>query len=205
MSIWVTSDHHFRHANILKYCNRDFPDIERHDNSLIEVWNSVVSAGDTVYHLGDFTLGNVRSAREIFVQLNGSIKILGNSWHHDQRWILHSYHFETLSGFTYIDLPIVVLEPEEAKCSAPIIMCHYPFEIWDRKHYGSIHFHGHSHSELHRVHNRLDVGVDMAYKLFGEYRPFSLHEAISIANGYYEEDYDGRLDNTSDQLSVTTG
>jgi calcineurin-like phosphoesterase family protein len=156
------------------------------DNDLIVQWNKRVYPDDTVYHLGDLTLKN--SIADVIFQLNGNIRILSTPWHHDRNW-LKTLATKQLVEFGKIELldSIVVLD-DKIKYSVPIILCHYAFEIWDRKHYDSIHFHGHSHGELHRIHNRLDVGVDMAYKLLGYYSPFSLHEAISLANGYYEGD-----------------
>lgn len=190
--IWLTGDHHFRHFNIIKYCNRPFESIEEHDQTLIDAWNKCVMDGDTVYYLGDFTLGNVQAVREIVPFLKGKIRLLTNEWHHDGRWLSD---WDDIYPAIYFEEALIVLD-DKKKFPVPIVLCHYPFEVWDRKHYGAIHFHGHSHGELHRIHNRLDVGVDMAYKLLGSYRPFSMHEALSFATGYYEE---GRHGNLSDE------
>lgn len=187
MTIWITSDTHFGHANILKYCNRSFANIEEHDNALINAWNSVVKQDDEVFHLGDFTLAGTEFAEKMLRRLNGRMFLLLNRWHHDKRWIYGVD--DTIFDF----MPsIVVMDINDIKNSMPIVMCHYPLEVWDRKHYGAIHFHGHSHGFLRRIHNRLDIGVDVAHRILGSYRPFSLHEATSFANGYYEENYNGR-------------
>ncbi|MBX3075784.1 hypothetical protein KF707_22435 [Candidatus Obscuribacterales bacterium] len=56
MNTWFTSDHHFGHTNIIKYCNRPFNSVA-HMNALMEVdWNSIVAPEDTVYYLGDFAM-----------------------------------------------------------------------------------------------------------------------------------------------------
>jgi calcineurin-like phosphoesterase family protein len=190
MTIFVTADQHFSHKTIIQYSSRPFSNIEDHDEALITAWNETVSENDTVYHLGDFTLGNPKKARSLFARLNGNIKVVANPWHHDGYWLEINEHmtipfiygFSKSDGIVSIELPIIVLENvikiEGAKHSLPAIMCHYAFQEWDRSHYGAVHFHGHSHGTLPRIANRLDVGVDSAYLLTGKYRPFELNEAV---------------------------
>ena len=87
--IWVTSDTHFNHANIIKYCNRPFSSVEEMNEPIIANWNKVVSQGDTVYHLGDFALGNKSLIPDFLERLNGHISfIMGN---HDNLDIMKSF------------------------------------------------------------------------------------------------------------------
>ena len=51
--IWIVSDTHFNHTNIIRYCNRPYPGVWEMNEALIENWNSVVKEQDKVYHLGD--------------------------------------------------------------------------------------------------------------------------------------------------------
>jgi calcineurin-like phosphoesterase family protein len=93
MDYFVTSDTHFGHANIIRYCNRPFRDVEHMNEVLIRNWNQRIKPDDIVYHLGDFCFKNTSNAeargegqnknfRHYWDQLNG-IKFLveGN---HDQ-------------------------------------------------------------------------------------------------------------------------
>ena len=48
--IWFTSDTHFAHENIMKYCNRPFKTIEEHDRELIKRWNEKIGKNDIVFH-----------------------------------------------------------------------------------------------------------------------------------------------------------
>jgi calcineurin-like phosphoesterase family protein len=78
-NIWVISDTHFGHENIIKYCNRPFEDINHMDEYMIERWNSVVKPGDKVYHLGDVYMGSGERMAKNFPRLNGKKRlVLGN-------------------------------------------------------------------------------------------------------------------------------
>ena len=173
---WFTSDHHLGHENIIKYTERPYDSVQEMDEDLIKKWNSVVDIGDVVYHLGDFTLGGINTSKKYFSRLNGHVHILNNFWHHDKRWISNGYgNCYTKSDVVLIEDPILVLELEQI-----IVLSHYPQAIWDRKHYGAWHLHGHSHTNSVAEGKILDVGVDSAFALLGEYRPFSLSEVIEI-------------------------
>lgn len=77
--IYFTSDTHFGHQNIIKFCNRPFNSIQEHDKLLIDNWNSVVGLDDTVFHLGDFAFGGFPFWKNIRDQLNGHIiLVIGN-------------------------------------------------------------------------------------------------------------------------------
>jgi len=79
MNIFYSSDHHFFHKNILKYCPRPWNTIEEMNEGMIQRWNSVVGPDDVVYYLGDFAFGSVEKQRAIIVRLNGQkIIVRGN-------------------------------------------------------------------------------------------------------------------------------
>ena len=80
--IWVISDTHFNHNNIIKYCNRPFNDADEMNWHMVEKWNSVVKPSDKVYHLGDVYMGRGFSREytaNLMSKLNGHKRlILGN-------------------------------------------------------------------------------------------------------------------------------
>jgi len=187
MKLLFTGDQHFKHKRILGYANRPFADAEEMDAELIKRWNEVVDPDDKVFHLGDFIFGKPIDAAKYFAQLNGQIHVLANHWHHDRRWLPAnvgpSNVYISKSGHQVMILPpMVVLEFKEfGKDRYPLALtlCHYPLLVWDRKHYGAIHAFAHSHGKTEGEPGSIDVGIDNAYKLFGEYRPFSLEEILS--------------------------
>ena len=76
---WVTSDPHFFHANIIKYENRPFKNIDQMNKSIILRWNRIVRPNDLIFILGDFALASKKLITKIVRKLNGyKILVLGN-------------------------------------------------------------------------------------------------------------------------------
>lgn len=55
--MYLISDLHLNHKNVIRYCNRPFSSMKEMNRRLINNWNSVVNYTDTVYFLGDFSFG----------------------------------------------------------------------------------------------------------------------------------------------------
>lgn len=88
-------DTHFGHRNILRFDaikpHRPFNSIEEHDEELVRRWNSVVSKGDTVWHLGDFAFSS--KAIAIAGRLKGMKRlVLGNHDHYPTAEYLKYFH-----------------------------------------------------------------------------------------------------------------
>ena len=58
---FFTSDTHFNHANIIKFCNRPFKDVEQMNETLIANWNRTVGIDDTVFHLDDYNISSLHN------------------------------------------------------------------------------------------------------------------------------------------------
>jgi calcineurin-like phosphoesterase family protein len=77
--IFVCSDLHFNHKNIIEYEHRPWPDKEAMNEGLIQRWNAAVSDSDMVYMLGDVGFCGKTKATALVSRLNGyKILILGN-------------------------------------------------------------------------------------------------------------------------------
>lgn len=136
MKYFVTSDLHFSHKNIIKYCNRPFKNDVEMNSKIIQNWNNVVSVHDTTFILGDFMFSNsLDKIANIAYQLNGSkILILGN---HDT----YSKNEYLSAGFSevYEYIHEVYLH------NSLWVMCHYQMASWNKSHKGSFHLFGHEH------------------------------------------------------------
>ena len=87
--VFFTSDTHFYHGNIIRFCNRPFKDVEVMNETIISNWNNTVGQDDTIFHLGDFCLGGSAEWTKILDRLNGKIYlIMGN---HDLKNIRQGY------------------------------------------------------------------------------------------------------------------
>ena len=58
--VWFTSDTHFGHENIIRYCGRPFRNAEEMNAELIRRWRETVPDDGIVFHLGDFAHGGSR-------------------------------------------------------------------------------------------------------------------------------------------------
>ncbi len=98
-NIWVISDTHFSHSNILNFLDSktgkpvrpEFSDSQEMDETMIQRWNEVVRPGDKVYHLGDVFFGDKEKFKSLWPRLMGSKRlIVGN---HDDIKFLSSGGF----------------------------------------------------------------------------------------------------------------
>lgn len=174
---FFTADLHLGHKNICRYTNRPFSSVHEMNKELTSACNKTVSKTDTLAILGDLTM-NQKKIPEYLLKLNGKkIYIPGN---HDKR----AAHFISCWEKENNQKLVEVISPllTQNFNNQVITLCHYAMRVWDRSHYGTIQLFGHSHGTLPSIGKQLDVGVDNAYELLGEYRPFSLEEVIFFTN-----------------------
>lgn len=97
--IYLISDTHFNHRNIIRYCGRPFPDVDSMNKALVRNWNSVVKPRDLVLMVGD--LGS--RPHYWLSQLNGDITMIRGS--HDSFGVSKIYTGEFLALHDPADRP----------------------------------------------------------------------------------------------------
>lgn len=175
--IHFTADLHLGHNGILKHQEHRaalFGDVDTMDGAIIDSINHHVDREDELWILGDFAwkasnYGHYRSrlrVRKLHV-------VKGN---HDSSSLRS--HVSSMDDIVYRKFAGVKFQ-----------LCHYPLASWRAREHGSVHLYGHSHGKMEAFLNQhfpnrrsIDVGIDHAYQLFGDFRPFSLAEIFSRLN-----------------------
>ena len=158
--VWFTSDLHFWHKNICKYCNRPYETIEEMNQGIINNWNSVVKEDDTVFVLGDLGFCGIEKLRPLMSQLKGKIILIQGN--HDSDYVMSTlYHEKIINNFDRL-MSITIVGDEECP-NQELTLCHFPMIDWYNKEKGSWMIHGHQHQlpetpSCSAAH--YDVGVD---------------------------------------------
>lgn len=178
---FFTADLHIAHRNIIGYENRPFASLREMHEAFVQAWNTTVHPGSRVYILGDVCFYRKSEHEEILstiARLNGSLYVVEGNHDHTSKWpedLKAQFHwirwYETLSikGRGSKGHPLF------------LVLFHHPIETWNRKHHGAVHLHGDSHGHSRPQVGRFDVGIDVAARELGVYRPFSLDEALHFA------------------------
>ncbi|MDP2924776.1 MAG: metallophosphoesterase [Nanoarchaeota archaeon] len=159
--IFLTSDLHLDHTNIIKYCNRPFKNVQTMNRVLISNWNKTVGKNDIVYFLGDFCFCRKNRSRvgKLINALNGKkIFIKGN---HD-KYIKGRHHF------------ILKYKGES------FYLVHRPYEIPND--WKSWAIFGHTHNKgifVDRENKRINVSTEQT-----RYKPISIDKIMEIIHQY---------------------
>lgn len=188
---------------------RDFKDQFEMTDKLVESINKYVKEDDILYHLGDWSFGGIDKIWELRKRINckNIHLILGNHDHHiednKEYGVLKSnkdkllninilgddinedeeyYNFHLRKLFSSVNHVCTVGLREGS-----LFLSHYAHRVWNKSHHGRIHLYGHSHDSLDKHPNQpwgksMDVGMDSAYRILGEYRPFHINEIMKIMN-----------------------
>ena len=184
MTTYFTSDQHYDHANIIKFCSRPFDNAHQMNEALIANHNNTVGRNDDVIMLGDVVFkSSEKHARNLLSRLNGNLFLVGN---HDKTTLKCSDMFHWVKPIH--ELTIHDLDARGNK--RLIVMCHYAMKTWNKSHHGSWNIFGHSHGGLPDDPKLLsiDVGVDAIAKMKSvkgvllpeDYRPISYEELKTI-------------------------
>lgn len=189
IKIWYTSDTHFGHTNITHGVSnwsdkdnkcRPFDTVNEMSKHMLDQINKYVGKNDLLFHLGDWSFGNNYNVINYRNQLicNNIVLLYGN---HD----LYIRKHRDMYKESFVEM----LELFSFRHNGDYVkLMHYPLAEWDNyTGHDTYVLHGHSHGNLPYIKNRFDVGLDNAYKLFGEYIPFEHNELMKLIKTLNEE------------------
>ena len=160
---FFTSDLHFNHFNICKYCHRPFETRQEMNQTLIDNWNNAVPDDSIVVCCGDFTLEhkeNLKGYEKLASKLNGRILLVRGN--HDRVPLVT----EDVPGSKFIAIvDLAMLHIDGIK----IMASHYPLLAYPANYQVFGHVHTMADGLVHGtdgpIMNKLtktqyDVGVD---------------------------------------------
>jgi calcineurin-like phosphoesterase family protein len=170
--LYITADLHISNEKLLNIACRPFSSIQAWRQHLIANINKYVSEDSILIINGDIQA----ESREDWLEFRNALNcqeiwmILGN---HDGS----DMYRDTVA---VLDSKLIITYETNDR-DYVIHIDHYPQAFWFRSHYGSLHMYGHCHAQREAFLNKAlpgrrsqDIGVDMAYIIYGEYRPFDL-------------------------------
>ena len=163
-NVWIWSDIHFGHTNVIRYSDRPYKDAMHMDESLIASFNSKVKPDDISIWVGDVSFSGEQRTKQIVHRLNGyKILIVGN---HD---------IEKKRRIKPMSFDEVHLCYNLTLDNMPLAFTHYPMDNLP-PHWFNIH--GHVHKNGHRID---EIKTTAHYNVnceFLDYTPINLETLV---------------------------
>lgn len=181
---WFTSDLHFGHKNIVRYCGRPFGDVDHMNLALSQAWWELIAPDDHVWVLGDVAMGVIAETLPLVERLPGHKHLIAGN--HDRCWTGHGERsrdwlgryeavgFESIASAATIDL-----------AGVEVLLSHFPYrgDSGPTERYlehrpiddGRWLLHGHVHDVWRQDGRQINVGVDA-----WDQRPVSEQEIAAL-------------------------
>jgi calcineurin-like phosphoesterase family protein len=167
--IYVWSDIHFGHKNIIKYANRPFPDTDLMNRCLEGNYLNTVTPNDVVIFGGDIGFMSENKINEILNRLPGyKVGIIGN----------HDVHRNgTLYQLAFNERHLCyVIDVDDHDVSYQLLFTHYPLTTVPP---GCINVHGHIHNRPAPGHQHFNMSVEHT-----NYSPCPLSKVLEQGHAY---------------------
>jgi calcineurin-like phosphoesterase family protein len=187
--VYFTSDSHFGHDRDFVYKVRGFNNVSEHDDALFDKINEIVRPNDILFHLGDFCLNTSSSEFEEYLSrllCQNILYIWGN--HNSRVRDVYKHTVEEQFGRTDIDVYPVTYRnitflghyKEVVINGQAMVLCHYPFQIWNQQQKQAWCLSGHSHygNQSTRAENKEGKILDLGWE--GHKKPLSFDEVSEI-------------------------
>jgi calcineurin-like phosphoesterase family protein len=187
--VFFSSDQHWGHGNIVKYCKRLQFCSEAEKEAILKLdaitdkqekhqaQRELRISPETVDRMNEAMINNWNAlvSPQDTVYLLGDLCFPKQDW---QKWLdrlhgnifwLRGNHDAKISGRNYPSFMEINIEGQE------ITLCHYSMRVWKNSCHGAWCLFGHSHNTLPPYGLSMDVGVDC-----NDFKPFSFEEIKTI-------------------------
>lgn len=151
--IYFGSDWHIGHGAILSFCNRPFQSLKDMEDYLFIELDTKVIKGDDIYLLGDIVFSEPKHLLDRLLDRPGNYHLIKGN--HDHKKTINHPVWKSVRDYYELKHP---------EADHKIVLSHFPIESWNKRRYGALHFHGHTHNnssnEVREIENRWDVGYD---------------------------------------------
>ncbi|GAP78586.1 phosphohydrolase [Brachybacterium sp. SW0106-09] len=165
--------------------------VRTHDEDIVASWNSVVSAGDVVWHLGDLTVKHTAEIADTLRRLNGRIRlVVGNhdrAHPHFRERAITAQQELLRNGIEYVCTAARVTVPGGNSGRIPVMLSHFPyrtasqddrrFHVWQLEDSDDWLLHGHTHSHV-AMHAELPRQIHVGWDAWR--RPVSEVEILRL-------------------------
>lgn len=141
---FFSGDLHFFHKRIIELDELPYENVEEMNEAIIDNWNSKINTRDEAYILGDLGLGNFDEIMRCVGRLKGHLHFIpGNHDHAFMKKIVFMRCFESIELIKELRIAHTY---KGGRLKTHVVLCHYPLLDWDKRHYGAIHLHAHTHN-----------------------------------------------------------
>lgn len=171
-NVFFASDHHFGHNNVLKYCDRPYPNVELMRDCFIGNHNKTVGADDITVFVGDVSfLDSHIKVNDILNQMNGyKILVLGN----------HDIERDRYLQYAFDEICVVkAFQHTHNGVDINFALTHYPFtNVPEDMSFNTISIHGHIHDKISKEYHQINVSVEAI-----NYKPIHFNDILTKTEG----------------------
>lgn len=161
-NVWIWSDQHFNHENVIKYGKRPYSDSEDMNCKMIDNYNNTVQEGDICIWAGDIFF----KSKEVFnteimplLDKTYNILVVGN----------HDFQGKELKNMDFDEIHLLLDFEVGGK---RVVVTHYPFNVSDTE---FVNVHGHIHQNESEEPHQINVSVEAI-----NYHPVKLKTLLKL-------------------------
>lgn len=191
--LWLTADTHFFHRSMPrdgKGWRARYADVDEMNTDLIERWNATVRPADTVWHLGDFALGDPADFLPLVGRLHGTIHLVAGN--HDEVWSGHRGAHKHQRAWIMAGFASIQAYARLRIAGRSVLLAHLPYlgDHLEEERYQQYRLRdrglpllcGHVHDAWAVSGRQFNVGVDVR-----QMRPVNVDEVAAWVTGVHED------------------